>query len=137
MTDPLPTIRRILLADDDDEVRLGIADLLSGLGLEVFQAQTGLEALEIVRMRQIHAALLDLNMPQCTGLEALPRIRQERAGLPCIVYSGNLTDALERALLSAGAFAVLHKPVRPDRLRREVLRALEQSPYLAGRHDLN
>ena len=124
--------RRILLADDDPGVRLGIADLLAGLGLEILHAETGLEALEVARLGRIHAAVLDFQMPGCTGLEALPMIHREMEGLPCIVCSGSLTTVLERTILEAGACAVLPKPVRPTLLRREVLRALEISPYLRG-----
>lgn len=131
--------RRILLADDDREVRLGVAELLNGLGLEVLQAESGLEALEIAKLRRIHAALLDLQMPGCTGLEALPRLREHRVGLPCIVYSGSLTANLQHSLFEAGAMAVLEKPVKPDLLRAEIGRALEQSPFppLGEESDLN
>jgi CheY-like chemotaxis protein len=119
--------RRILLADDDQALRLGVADLLADLGLEVVQAETGREAIELARLVQIHAALLDLHMPECTGLDALPHLRSTHVGLPCIVYSGDLTPALEHAARTAGAFAVLRKPVDPSLLRREVLRALRSS----------
>lgn len=134
---PLPSPRRLLLADDDDDVRVGIAELLGTVGLEVLQAVSGLEALEILEGAPrgadapiVHAALLDVHMPGCSGLEALPRIQELRAGLPCIVYSGNLTEGLEHSLRLAGACAVLRKPVQPDLLRREVLQAIESSPYL-------
>ena len=130
---------RILLADDDLEVRAGVADLLGTLGLEVLQASTGLEALELVRERSVHTALLDWNMPACTGLEALPRILDIRRGLPCILYSGNLTPGMEGVALRAGAFSVMKKPVQPDLLRREIRRAIEEYDRLIGgsRNDLN
>ena len=126
--------RRLLLADDDDEVRLGIADLLGTIGLEVLQAVSGVEALELLRDSisdgdAVHAALLDVHMPGCGGLEALPRIQELRSGLPCLVYSGKLTEGLELSLRNAGACAVLRKPVQPDLLRREVLQAIASSPY--------
>lgn len=131
-------MQRILLADDDLEVRLGVADLLGSLGLEVLQAESGLQALEVAGRIRIHAALLDWNMPGCSGLEAMPLIKHGRDGLPCIVYSGNLTEDMERMALHAGAWAVLHKPVRPELLRREVLRALEGAPTLGwGPGELN
>ena len=116
--------RRILLADDDQALRLGVADLLVGLGLDVLQAETGLEAVRIARVSRVDAALLDLHMPDCTGLDAIPLLHDARAGLPCIVYSGDLTRELERAALTAGAIAVLRKPVDPALLRQEVLRAV-------------
>ena len=119
---------RFLLADDDREVRLGVADLLSGLGLEVVQVESGLEAVELVRTEVIHAALLDMYMPGQTGIETLPLLFQERADLRCLVYSGRWTPGLEDAVLEAGALACLKKPVEPDALRREVLRALDMRP---------
>lgn len=127
--------RRILLADDDREVRFGVADLLDQLGLEVLHAETGLEALEVARTERIHAALLDMHMPGYTGIEILPLLIQERADLRCIVYSGRWSPDLEQAVLAAGALACLKKPVEPDRLRQEVLRALElrlDEPWLPG-----
>lgn len=117
--------RRILLADDDAPVRMGVAELLSDLGIEVLHAETGLEALEIIRRERVGAALLDLNMPGCGGIEALPLIRREHADLPCLVYSGNWDQFLEREALAAGAFAVLHKPVQPKLLRLHFRRALK------------
>lgn len=120
----LSTPQRILLADDDTSLRLGVADLLSGLGLEVLQAETGPEAVEIGTGAAIHAALLDLHMPGCSGLEVIPQLRATHLELPCLVYSGDLTEALVRAAEQAGAMAVLAKPVDPRLLRSEVLRAL-------------
>ena len=120
----LSTPQRILLADDDTSLRLGVADLLSGLGLEVLQAETGPEAVKIGTSAAIHAALLDLHMPGCTGLEVIPQLRATHLELPCLVYSGDLTEPLVRAAEQAGAMAVLPKPVDPQLLRREVLRAL-------------
>ncbi|MHC4262210.1 MAG: response regulator [Planctomycetota bacterium] len=120
--------RRILLADDDQALRSGVADLLANLGLDVLEAENGLEAVQIARARRIDAALLDLHMPTCTGLDAIPLLHSARAGLPCIVYSGDLTSELEHAARLAGAVAVLHKPVDPALLRHEVLRALELGP---------
>jgi CheY-like chemotaxis protein len=117
-------LRRILLADDDKSLRTGVVDLLSELEVEVLEAETGPEALELGRRFRLHAALLDLHMPGCDGLEVLPHLLAFHRGLPCIVYSGNWTPPLTQEALRAGAFAVLHKPVDPLRLRSEMRRAL-------------
>jgi CheY-like chemotaxis protein len=119
---------RILCADDDLEVRTGVVDLLSAIGLDVLEAETGLEAIELAREARIDAALLDLHMPGCTGIEALPRLRELRLGLPCLVYSGDWTDPLRELALAAGAFRVLAKPIQAQVLRSEVLAALESWP---------
>ncbi|HED65348.1 MAG TPA: response regulator [Planctomycetes bacterium] len=116
---------RILLADDDREVRGGVADLLGGIGLEVLQAETGSEALDLVRGGEpVHAALLDMYMPGPTGIEIVPLLLSERADLPCLIYSGRWSEELERAVLAAGARACLRKPVDPDRLRSEIKNVL-------------
>ena len=124
MSIPIHLQRRILVADDDREVRLGVADLLDDMGLEVLHAASGTEAVALVHRMRIHAALLDLHMPGYTGVEAIPLLRRERAGLPCIVYSGRWTPDLEQEVLAIGAFACLKKPVEPGTLRRTVWEAL-------------
>jgi CheY-like chemotaxis protein len=131
--------RRILLADDDLEVRAGIADLLAPLGLEILQVESGLEVLESL---DAHAAepfallLLDMHMPGCSGLEVLTVLQARvaealsahRRGVhpmvPTIFCSGRAEPELERRAIEMGAFSFLKKPVRPDHLRGEVLRAL-------------
>ena len=124
------TTRKVLLADDDASIRVGVADLLETLDLIVLQAETGAEAIELAREVRVHAALLDMQMPELSGLDALARLRDEFSGLPCILYSGALTPATAEMATTRGAFAVLKKPVAPHLLRAEVLRALDHSPYL-------
>jgi len=120
--------RRVLLADDDREVRCGVAELLSPLGLEFLHAESGPETLEIVRSERPHLdlMLLDMHMPGFGGLEVLSRLtRLGDFTLPCICCSGEATDELERLALAAGARAFLRKPLQPLALRGEVMRALE------------
>lgn len=116
--------RRILIADDNRELRAGVVDLLGGMNLEIVQAETGVEALRIVRMAPIHLALLDMHMPGFNGLEVLSAIRRETLGIPCIFFSGDATDAVRRRALEEGALAVFKKPVEPALLRDEVIRVL-------------
>jgi CheY-like chemotaxis protein len=120
--------RRILLADDDLEVRHGVADLLSPLGLEILHAESGPETVEIVQLEKprLDLMLLDMHMPGFGGLEVLSQLTQlEDFELPCICCSGEATDELERLALAAGALSFLRKPLQPQALRGEVMRALE------------
>lgn len=125
-------LRRVLLADDDIEVRSCVADLLAPLGLEFLHAETGLEALEIARARlpQIDLLVFDFHMPGCTGLDVFTSLRDSVDNLripPCIFYSGEATELVRSKALELGAWAFLRKPVQPDELRSEVLRALKRS----------
>ena len=116
--------RRILIADDDNDIRSGVAELLEGLGLEILQAETGTEAMEIVRLRRIDLAVLDMHMPGHTGLEVLTLIREEELGVTCIFCSGHATDAVMDMARAEGASAVLKKPIQPLHLKSEVNRLL-------------
>jgi CheY-like chemotaxis protein len=117
--------RRILIADDDREVRAGVVDLLRDLDMDFVHAESGSEALEIVRRSAIDLALLDMHMPGHTGLEVLSFIRREVPELPCIFFSGDATEAIRSQAVREGALAVLAKPLVPALLRREVRRALQ------------
>lgn len=120
--------RRILIADDDTEVRLGAAELLSGMGLEVLQAGTGTEALDIFRRDSLDLALLDVHMPGRDGVEVFQTLRVEDPGLPCILWSGDATDAVAQFLIRSGAAAFLRKPVQPRLLKDEIQRVLTSRP---------
>jgi CheY-like chemotaxis protein len=120
--------RRVLLADDDAEVRRGVAELLAPLGLDFVHAENGPEALALALddLPSLALMLLDMHMPGCTGLEVLSRLQSQvaRLSVPCILYSGAATEQIEYEALQAGAFAFLRKPVAPALLRGEVRRAL-------------
>ena len=117
---------RILIADDDAEVREGAAELLSqALGLGVALAESGEQALEILRQRAVHVALLDLHMPGRGGLEVFEAMRRDALLVPCILWSGDATEAIESTALRSGVSAFLRKPVEPVLLRGEVRRVLE------------
>ncbi len=132
--------RRVLIADDDLEVRSGIAELLTPLGLEILQAESGLEVLDWLARHArdpLDLLVLDMHMPGCSGLEvltalklrvgSLPSARRDEVHplVPTIFCSGRAEPELERRAIEMGAFCFLKKPVRPDHLRGEVLRALE------------
>jgi CheY-like chemotaxis protein len=117
--------RRILIADDDREVRAGVVELFRDLHMEFVQAETGVDAIQILRSSVIDLALLDMHMPGHTGLEVLSVIRRESPELPCIFFSGDATEAIRARALQEGALAVLSKPLVPSVLRHEVHRALQ------------
>jgi CheY-like chemotaxis protein len=116
---------RTLLAEDDELVRAALKDLLRKEGFEVFEAASGLAALEIVQHVQVSFSVMDIDMPGMSGIELLKVIRQQFGSLPSIMITGN--DSRERQVeaMAAGAFALLAKPVVPDLLRYSVKRLLD------------
>lgn len=125
--------RRVLVADDDRDLRAGVCDLLHGWELEIVQAETGSDALEILRSLRPRLALLDMHMPGYTGLELVSLVRRETLGVPCIVLSGDATEAVRTMALHEGALAVFRKPPEPALLRAEIARALALGEE-RGRH---
>jgi two-component system chemotaxis response regulator CheY len=131
--------RRILIADDDPDLREGVADLLEQmrvpeLSFDIDAVEDGDEALARLRRQSYHLALLDHHMPRRTGLEVLASLRDETLCVPCIVISGEATDALRKLALSQGARAVLRKPVDPALLRTEVVRVFTEPPLDPAHH---
>ena len=66
---------RILLVEDDKEIREGIEIFLRGQGYRVFQAADGVEGLEILEREEIHLAIVDIMMPRMDGVTMVIRLR--------------------------------------------------------------
>lgn len=117
---------RILLADDDVELRAALKEFLGREGFVVFEAGTGLAALEILRRESVTFSIMDVDMPGLTGFEVLKIVRQQLGGaLPCIFMSGDGSRERQMKALEVGAFSLLEKPIAPDLLRFSVQRLVD------------
>ncbi|BDG08756.1 response regulator [Anaeromyxobacter paludicola] len=115
---------RVLLVEDDDDLREITAECLGMEGFETDAARDGLDALERLQADPLpHALVLDLVMPRMGGLELLERMRASSrlAGIPVVVVTG--TPPATRP----AAEALLQKPVDFGQLCRVLLRILERS----------
>ncbi len=99
---------RLLLADDDEDIRYVTAKLLALDGWEVITADSGSAALELLDTEQFDAAVLDHNMPTLTGLEVMTRRRTRGDRTPFFLWTG-FTLALEAAGLAAVQVELLEK----------------------------
>ena len=118
---------RILVVDDDDDVRAFLVEALESSGHEVEQAEDGEIAQRRLLARNFHVLLTDLKMPNLDGMELLRRMRVTQPELEIIVLTahGNVAGAVEAIKL--GAFDYLEKPLEsPATLRRVVDRAIER-----------
>lgn len=103
--------KRVLIVDDDPQIRDLIAEFLGGRGCEVLQAGNGLEALLQVKRERPDGVILDIQMPRLGGLEALKRIHAFDANIAVVIVSGIADDEIREQARAAGATAVFEKPV--------------------------
>src|SRR5437870_12763579 len=102
---------RVLIVDDDPEVRDVLAEAFRMEGLDVLEASNGLEALLYVKRDRPDAVVLDLMMPRLGGVEALKRIHAFNPGIRALVVTGTIDSELHRQATLAGAAGVFAKPV--------------------------
>jgi len=103
--------RRVVIADDEEEIRDLLAEYLQTHGWETFRAANGLEALLHVKQQRPAAVVLDLNMPRLGGIDALKRIRAFDAAIAVVVVSANADDNMRTQAEALGAKAILDKPL--------------------------
>jgi DNA-binding response OmpR family regulator len=123
--------KRILIIDDDSEVRSLLRRTLSQAGLEVFTAANGDEGTSLCRQRPMDLVIVDMIMPDKDGLETLMEIRRGSPKARIIAMSGaprtNVMDPLSVAL-KLGAIASLAKPFTPNEFLKYVTDRLPSSP---------
>ncbi len=124
---------KILVADDEPEIRATIGEYLALHGAEVLEAANGLEALLHVKHARPGGIVLDLRMPRLGGLDALKRIRAFDPTIVVVVLTAETDEALHRQALALGARAILPKPVAlPELLAALDGTAPAQSPPAAA-----
>ncbi len=127
----------ILLVDDEAGVRFGIRKFLVTRGFEVVEASTCQAAEELFRESRPDLVVTDYLLPDGTGLELLPRLRQADPGVPVIILTGHASIDLAVRAIKEGAEQFLTKPVEMPALLLMVQRVLEnqrnRQKQLAGR----
>ena len=115
----------VLIADDDDQCREALRDIVEPEGYRTILVSSGEEALEIIQEESIHLALFDLQMPRMTGLETVQLVHQINALLPCILVTANANQEIIRQAFQVRAYSVIPKPVSKSILLYTMLRALK------------
>jgi two-component system, NtrC family, response regulator AtoC len=120
---------RILVADDEPNLRRVLAAILVREGYEVLQASDGEEALALLD-RTVDAIISDLKMPRLGGMELLRRVVEGFPDVPVIIVTahGTVDSAVEAVKL--GAFDYIEKPFEQEQIRQIVAKAVRQSEAL-------
>lgn len=114
---------RILVADDDADLRYLIRLRLELLGHEVVEAADGAVAIELVTTADVDLAVLDITMPRVTGLEVLATVRAAqgpRSALPVVLLTAMSTEDDVARGMAMGADAYVTKPFSLQRLGERI-----------------
>ena len=122
--------RTILVVEDEPTLRETLAEALETDGFRVISAADGREALTVFRAERPDLVLLDLMLPELSGVEVCRRIKAQRPEQKVLICSAAIMPDAERALIEMGVCDHLMKPYHPDVLLAYIARMLRPSPPL-------
>jgi CheY-like chemotaxis protein len=116
----------ILVADDFEDMRTMLRLWLERLGFHVVEALDGEQAIEIARAKRPDLILMDIDMPQRSGISATYKIRKdpELRGIPIVAITAYETAELHEDALKAGGLECIIKPIDTNRLEKILRRLL-------------
>ena len=118
---------RILVIDDEAEIRRSVRMILEYEGYEVIEASSGPEGVTLVERESPDLVFLDIKMPGMDGLDALQRIKASKETLPVVIISGHGTVTTAVEATKAGAFDFIEKPLASERVLVTIRNALDQT----------
>ena len=130
---------RILLVDDEREEREGISFLIEKFRypLEIFQASSGKEALDILEKNKIDILFTDVKMPVMSGLELAKRVREQDKEIKIIIFSAYAEFEYAKQAIEMNALRYLLKPIEIDEfkiLMDELISSLEKTQQMSKRN---
>jgi CheY-like chemotaxis protein len=129
----VPAPGRVLLVDDQQQLRRLFERALVRAGHEVVAVDNGRKAIELAGQSRFDVVISDVRMPDLGGVELLERLHAEDPTLPVLLVSGSPDLDTAMKAVKFGAFEYLVKPVSFDNLRASAARAIEQR----RKHDQN
>lgn len=126
---------KILIVDDEPNVRLMYRSALEKEGCEIFEADSGPNALDQCMARKHDVAILDLRMPGMDGLELLREMQALNITTPSVIITAYADVPNAVNAMKLGAIDFLQKPLRPDQLRNVVHDVLERHEPEERKHE--
>jgi DNA-binding response OmpR family regulator len=130
-------MKKILIVDDDEQLRLNLSAVLNEAGYQTETASSGKEALKILEAREFDVVLLDYMMPKMSGMDALVTLRRVCPKAKVIMMTAfatveNAVDAIKK-----GASDYVVKPFKITALLAAIERALEEAKFEVHLHKAN
>ena len=107
----------LLIVDDEPIILKRLKFNLEDYATNIYTAENGIEALEQLKIHQVHCVICDINMPKMNGVEVLRTIREQKNEVPFIFYTAHGNDELMMEAVKYGAFDFLDKPTITGLLR--------------------
>ncbi|MGD0836067.1 MAG: response regulator [Polyangia bacterium] len=108
---------RVVIAEDDDDMRAVLCELVAGLGVEVAQASSGGDLVVMLTDDEpVDLLITDVRMPWMTGFQVALSARNSGLGLPIIVVTAFPDDTLRAQVENLGSAVLLTKPFHPEEL---------------------
>src|SRR4029077_114435 len=114
----------VLVVEDNQDLVIGLQDLLHHDGYDVTVAGTVASAIELVRAHHFNTIILDLGLPDGDGLEVVKETQRLDPSLPVVIVTAHISRDRAVGSLSEGAFAYLTKPYDREELRHTLRRAI-------------
>jgi two-component system, NtrC family, nitrogen regulation response regulator NtrX len=118
---------RILVVDDEAEIRRSVRMILEYEGYEVMEASSGPEGVALAERESPDLVFLDIKMPGMDGLDALQRIKSGNESIPVVIISGHGTVSTAVEATKAGAFDFIEKPLASERVLLTIRNALDRT----------
>lgn len=120
---------RVLVVDDEADIRKSVRLILSKAGYDVIEAEDGEVGVKTVKTGEnpltLNAIICDLNMPKMGGMEAIPYFRSQFPSVPVIVLTGAGTVERAATLFKQGVVEFLNKPIDREKLVSAVKKAVD------------
>lgn len=117
----------ILITDDDENCRYTLKDIFEPEGYITYLASCGRQAIEIARKKFLHLLILDVHLPDFSGLDTFALIKEEKKMIiPCIFVSADTSKELKLDAIEADAYALISKPINKNMIKYAVERSIER-----------
>tara|TARA_B110001454_G_C12723192_1_gene435841 strand:- start:1290 stop:1676 length:387 start_codon:yes stop_codon:yes gene_type:complete len=113
--------KKILVVEDEKDLRDILAAVLENLVSEVFVAENGEKALQILETESVDLILSDVQMPVMGGFELTKRVRSKNLLIPVILLISGQSDLTEQSACSIGASGLMTKPCDIKTLRNKIM----------------
>jgi FixJ family two-component response regulator len=127
LNDTLTKIGIIAIVDDDEPLREALGSVLKAAGFSIDTFASAEEFLNSPNREEIACLILDVRLPGMSGIELQRRLFEAGDATPIIFVTAHGDASLRDVLIKAGAAGFLNKPVRSDRLLREIYAALDKT----------